>query len=162
VIHLDPELAFVGAVLHLSPITAAEALAVIDDDDLADPRLQLILQAARRLVDEDVAPDGYAVMAVIRRAGTATTAHDVSLIAHLILDAIKACPVPASWRFHAVAVLDEALRRRCRALAARIAQAANGPLDTLTDLVHAETAAVAAVDRRRAALLPAPRLGVAA
>ncbi|MCW2960263.1 MAG: hypothetical protein JWM90_650 [Thermoleophilia bacterium] len=161
-IDLDPELAFVGAVLSLSATTAAEALAVIEDDDLADPRLQLILQAARQLVARDVTPDGYAVMALIRRAGTAATAHNLTSIAHLILEAIEACPVAASWRFHAVAVLDERLRRRCRELSARIGQAANGPLDTLVALVDAESSAVTALDGRRATLQPAPRLGVAA
>lgn len=161
-IDLDPELAFVGAVLNLSATTAAEALAVIEDDDLADPRLQLILQAARLLVAEDIAPDGYAVMAVIRRAGAAATAHDLSSIAALIIDATEACPVAASWRFHAVAVLDERLRRRCRELSARIGQAANGPLDTLAELVDAEHSAALELDRRRVALLPAPRLGIAA
>ncbi|WP_448613340.1 hypothetical protein [Modestobacter sp. URMC 112] len=161
-IDLDPELAFVGDVLHLSSSTAAEALAVIADDDLADPRLRLILQAARGLVAQDVAPGGYAVMAAIRRAGTAAAAHELSSVAQLIIEATEACVVPASWRFDAVAVLEERLRRRSRELSARIAQAANGPLDTLVELVHAECAAVVQLERRLSAMRPAPRLGLAA
>jgi replicative DNA helicase len=161
-IDLDPELAFVGSVLHLPSVTAAEALEVIADDDLADPRLRLILGAARRLVADNVAPDGYAVMTVIRRDGMATTGHDVSAVAQVITAAIETCTVPASWRFRAAAVLDEKLRRRSRELSARIGQAANGPLDTLVALVDAERSAVLELDHRRAALQPAPRLGVAA
>lgn len=161
-IDLDPELTFVGDVLALPVATAQQALAVIADADLADPRLRLILQAMRHLVADGVPPAPYAVMAAIRRTGVATTENELQLIARLIIEASEACTVAVSWRFDAAAVLDETLRRRCRELVARIAQAADGALDTLVELVHTERSAVLELDRRRAALLPARQLEVAA
>lgn len=158
---LDPEVAFTGAVLHLPVDTATEALAIITHDDVADPRLQAILDAARHLIARGIDPDPVATMTEISAAGT-YTATTLAELGQTVIETYQSCPVPASWRFYATGVLDQALRRRCRELSTRIDQAADGPIDTLAELVAAEHDAVLELDRRRAALLPAPKLGVAA
>ncbi|SDY84831.1 hypothetical protein SAMN05661080_04798 [Modestobacter sp. DSM 44400] len=151
-IDLDPELAFVGAILHLPAATAAEALSLIGEDDLADPHMQVILRAAGLLVGEEVDPDLYAVMTIIRAAGMASTAHGISLLAEVVIEAAESCPVPASWKFYAAGVLDQAVRRRAIEMADRITQASGGPLDTLLDLVQGEATAVTELGRRRAGI----------
>ena len=149
----DPEAAFVGALLHLSAADALTVLHLLRADDIANPRLSVIAEAARRLADDGVAPDPTTVLAFIRAAGTVTRADAVNRLALLLADLYEACANPASARWYALALLDEALRRRFRELADRVTQAADGaPLDTVVQVLDRECRAVRELlDRRTAA-----------
>jgi replicative DNA helicase len=149
---LDPEGAFVGAVLHLPAGAAAAALDRVDAGDLADPRLAVILRAATTLARAGIPPDPVSVMALMRADGSVSGEHATHGLTDLLHEAYATCPVPASVTWYAAAVLDEALRRRTVELADRIRQASTGPLSTLVDLVATEAAAVAELRARRAAI----------
>jgi replicative DNA helicase len=149
---LDPEAAFLGAVLHLPLPQAREALGRVQDDDLADLVHQQIAAVARTLVADGLPPDPAAVLARARSRGVVTHADEVRQFAGRLIDLHMSVPVPASWAFYAIAVLDGALRRRCIELAARVHQAAEGaPLDTLVSVLDDECRAVRGVLDRRAA-----------
>ncbi len=145
-----PEQAFVGALLHLPAATAAQALALVDDDHLGDHRLRVITATARQLAGAGVTPDPVLVLQVARAESTVTTATAISGLAFLLHEIYAECPVPASWRYYAAGVLDDALRRRCTEAGARLTQAADGEsIDSLLELVHREAAAIAALASRR-------------
>jgi replicative DNA helicase len=149
----DPARALVGAALHGPP----GVLDLILDDDLADPRLRVVAGVIRELAEAGIAPDPTTVLAHARATGTVTRAAAVQAFALLLHELTAECPVPASARFYAVAVLDEALRRRCAELAARIGQAVESEsLGSLLALVDAEHRAVRELADRRTALADAP------
>jgi replicative DNA helicase len=149
----DPARALVGAALHGPP----GVLDLILDDDLADPRLRVVAGVIRDLTDAGIAPDPTTVLAHARATGTVTRAAAVQAFALLLHELIAECPVPASARFYAVAVLDEAIRRRCAELATRIGQAVESEsLGSLLALVDAEHRAVRELADRRTALADAP------
>jgi replicative DNA helicase len=162
VIDLDPDAAFVGAVLHLPAPDALAALDLIHDEDLADPRLQVVVGLARQLAESGIDPDPVTVLAQARANGTVAKPDAIRGLTKLLGDVYGCCPVPASWRWYAVAVLDEALRRRCTEAATRLGQAADGEsLESLLLVLDRETRAVRDVAERRAAAAGAtarPRL----
>lgn len=146
----DPDAAFVGAILSLSATAADAALALVDDADVADPRHALILVAARHLAGQGIPPDPAAVLALLRADGTVAGPAAVGGLATLLSELHIGCPVPASVRFYAAAVLDDAVRRRCEELSARVGQAAAAEsLGSLLELVAAEAAAVLRLAERR-------------
>lgn len=147
---LDPERAYVGALLHLPPAAAAQALALVDDEHLANEQLRFITAHVRQLAGAGVAPDPVLVLQVARAGGTVTTASSISGLAGLLHELYAECPVPASWRYYAAGVLDDALRRRCAEMGTRIAQAAEGEsFESLLELVRREAAAVDTLANRR-------------
>jgi replicative DNA helicase len=149
----DPARALVGAALHGAP----GVLDLILDDDLADPRLRVVAGVIRDLTDAGIAPDPTTVLAHACATGTVTRAAAVQAFALLLHELVAGCPVPASARFYAVAVLDEAIRRRCAELATRIGQAVESEsLGSLLALVDAEHRAVRELADRRTALADAP------
>jgi replicative DNA helicase len=149
---VDPEAALVGALLHRSADDASNVLDLITADDIADPHLTVIADAAQQLADRGIAPDPTAVLAHVRATGTVTGAHAVNDLALLLAGLYAACANPASARWYAVAVLEEALRRRVRELADRVTQAADSaPLDTVTHVLERERQAVRDLDDRRTA-----------
>lgn len=155
----NPEGAFVGAVLHLPVDAAVRVLDLIHDDDFGDPRLAVVAGAARQLAGLGIPPDPAAVLAFIRASGTVTGPSAVTALSLLLADLYGGCPTPASARFYATAVLEEALRRRCAELADRIGQAADSAsLDVLPELVATEAREVLALDQRRAGAAGEPPL----
>ncbi len=152
----DPGRALIGAALH----GAFQALDYIVDDDLADPRLHVVAEVIRQLADAGIRPDPTTVLAHARATGTVSRADAVQAFALLLHELFAECPVPASARFYAVAVLDEAIRRRVTEAGTRLAQAAEGDsLVSLLTLVDAEHHAVRELaDRRAAVANDEPRL----
>jgi replicative DNA helicase len=149
----DPARALVGAALHGAP----GVLNLILDDDLADPRLRVVAGVIRQLTEAGATPDPTTVLAHARAIGTVTRAAAVQGFALLLHELVAGCPVPASARFYAVAVLDEAIRRRCAELATRIGQAVESEsLGSLLALVDAEHRAVRELADRRTALADTP------
>ncbi|WP_091542350.1 hypothetical protein [Modestobacter sp. DSM 44400] len=155
----EAEDAFVGAVLHMAVPTAKGALDLVHDDDLADLLNQRIVTVARVLVAEGVAPDPVAVFARARAHGVVTGVDATKALGMKLGDVYGSVPTPASWRYYGLAVIDEALRRRCIAMGTRVMQAAEGcPLDVLIDVLDAECRVVRRLHDRRLAAATPPRL----
>ena len=155
-LRFSPASALVGAVLHLPAPGAAAALSLVVDEDLADVQLITIAAVARELAEDGVAPDPTVVLGVVRRRALAT-GEALRRLALRLLEVHANCAVPASARWYAAAVLDEALRRRCTELSTRIAQAAEAEsLRSLLALVDAEHQAVKELADRRAAIADDP------
>ncbi|MDP9459332.1 MAG: hypothetical protein M3Q22_03455 [Actinomycetota bacterium] len=152
----DPGRALLGAALQ----GATQMLDVIHDHDLAEPRLQVVAEIIRQLADAGIRPDPVTVLAHARATGIVTRADAVQAFALLLHELFAECPVPASARFYAVAVLDEAIRRRVTEAGTRLAQAAEtDSLESLLALVDAEHHAVRELaDRRAAVANDGPRL----
>ncbi len=149
----DPARALVGAALH----GTLGVLDLIRDDDLADPRLQVVAGVVRELAKAGIAPDPTTVLTHAQATGTVTRADGVREFALLLAELYGECPTPASARSYAAAVLDEALRRRCAELSTRIGQAAElESLGSLLALIGTEAAAVRELAARRAAIADAP------
>ena len=145
----DPSRALVGAALH----GAAEALELVHEENLADPRLQVVAEVIRQLTDAGIRPDPTTVLAHARATGTVSSVAAVQAFALLLHELFAECPVPGSARFYAAAVLDEAIRRRVTEGGIRLAQAAEGDsLGSLLVLVDTEHQAVRELADRRSAV----------
>ena len=159
--NLDPERAFIGALLWLPVESAAGAAALVEPEDLADPRLRVVLGLVRDVVADGARPDPVICLARARSAGTVSTAHGIKALAELVFDLYSGCPLAASVGWYAAAVLDGSLRRRCAELGERIGQAAETvALAELVGLVGSEVIAVCALRNRRAAVLAGLRMPV--
>ena len=155
----DPERALIGAVLNLPADAAVQVLDLINDDDLGDPRLQVVARIARQLAEAGVSPDPPVVFAHARASGTVTRADAIREFSLLLVDLFAEVPTPASARWYAAATLEEALRRRVAEAGARLAQAAQGDsVDSLVELMAAEHEAVRELADRQAVADAAPRL----
>lgn len=151
---LDPERAYVGALLWHPAESAAQMAALVEPGDFADPRLRVVLQLVRDVAADGAAPDPVVCMAHARAAGTVSTTHAVKQLTELVAELYGAVPLPASVGFYAAAVLDGSLRRRCAELGERIGQAAEtAALADLVALVGLEVGAVYELRNRRAAVL---------
>lgn len=152
----DPERALVGAAL----MGAAHVLDLVHAEDIADARLQVIAGVVQELREAGVPVDPTTALAHARATGTVTRTAAVRAFAELLHDVVAECPLPAAARYYAVAVLDEAIRRRCAELSSRIGQAADAEsLPSLLALVSAEHQAVQEIAARRTAVSDdSPRL----
>ncbi len=121
---LDPEAAYVGALLWLPVDRAARAARLVETDDLADPRLRVILGLVRDVVADGARPDPVVVLAHARATGIVTSAHGIAQLSELIAAVYAECPLAGSVGFYAAAVLDQSLRRRCAVLGMRVGQVA--------------------------------------
>lgn len=149
---LDPEWAYIGALLWLPADSAAREL--VEPEDLADLRLRAVLGLIRDVAAGGAAPDPVVVMARARAAGTVTTTHATKALAELVADLYGGCPLAGSVGHYAGAVLDGSLRRRCVLAGERIGQVGeSGSLAELVRVVGAEVAAVCELRNRRAAVL---------
>ncbi len=146
------EEAFVGALLHMQVPTAKEALDLIHEHDLADYLHEQIVTVARLLVADNIPPDPAAALVRARADGIVSGGAAIQAFAQRMADLYAAVPTPCSWRYYANGVIDEALRRRCVEMAARVAQAAEtSSLDVLIDLLDAECRLVRRLHDRRLA-----------
>ncbi|MGY1818048.1 hypothetical protein ACI79Z_11235 [Geodermatophilus sp. SYSU D00663] len=149
---LDPEAAFVGAVLHLSAVAALDALHLVNGEDFADPRLALVADVCRELAARGLAPDPTVVFAHAQAKAVVTGSEAVGNLALLLADLYGGVPTPASVGWYRQGLLNGALRRRCEMLATRLNQAVgHDSMESLLGLVVAEVTAVLAVQQRRAA-----------
>ncbi|MGI8625590.1 MAG: DnaB-like helicase N-terminal domain-containing protein [Geodermatophilaceae bacterium] len=152
--NLNPEAAYIGALLWLEVDRAGRAAGLVEPGDLADPRLRVVLGLVRDVVADGVRPDPVVVMAHARAAGTVTTTHAIKSLAELLADLYAECPLAASVGYYAAAVLDGSLRRRCALLGERIGQIADSAsLAELVRVVGAEVVEVFELRNRRAAVL---------
>jgi len=151
---LDPERAYVGALMWHPAESAARMAELVEPEDLSDAQLRVVLQIVRDVAADGAAPDPVVILAHARAAGTVSTAHATKRLAELLADLYGGCPLVASVGFYAAAVLDGSLRRRCAELGERIGQAAEtAALAELVGLVGSEVIAVYALRNRRAEVL---------
>ncbi|KAA2267004.1 hypothetical protein F0L68_00240 [Solihabitans fulvus] len=108
----EVEVAFVGALLHQAPDGAAALLKLVSEEDIADPRLRVVLGLARACVDQGVAPDPAAVFAVARSSAAVNGEHQLKVLSKCLADVYTSSVVPASAWFYAGQVLWAAWRRR--------------------------------------------------
>jgi replicative DNA helicase len=112
----------------------------------------VVASLARQLAKDGIPPDPYAVLAHARATGTVTKADAIRSFTLLLSELYAGCPTPASARWYAVAVLEQAVRRRTAEAATRLGQAADGEsLESLLLVLDRETRAVRDVAGRRAA-----------
>jgi len=159
---LDPEAAYVGALLWLPVDSATRAAGLVEPGDLADPRLRVVLQIVRDVAADGVAPDPLVCVAHARRTAAVSSTHATKQLTELVAELYGAVPLPASVDFYAGGVLDGALRRRCALLGERIGQVAEtASLAELVRVVGAEVIAVFELRNRRAAVLAGLGMSVA-
>ncbi|WP_093582682.1 hypothetical protein [Geodermatophilus amargosae] len=135
----SPETLFVAAVLTSDLGDAQQALALVDDADLTDHRLRQIVQVARTLVADGVAPHPVAVFGRARSTGVVTGAAEVHDLQERVADLYLRSPIPAAWGFWAHELREYVLRCRFHEAADRFHQAADGEsLESLRELVDRE------------------------
>lgn len=152
---LQPEEAYVGALLWLPAGPAAAAAAWVTGADLADYHLGLIHGVITQLATGGMDPDPTSVLIAAQATGVVTGAQSIRGLALTLARLFDhRMTVPASIRWYAAGVLADTVRRRTVEMTARIAQAAeSSTLPDLADLQQREAAAVAALQARLDALL---------
>jgi replicative DNA helicase len=151
--NVDPENAYVGALLHLPIDQARAAASLVRVDDLGHPQLQVVFTAIGQLIAKGIHPDPAAVLAHLRAEGVITGPTAVQATTQLLIDLYTGVAMRASAPFYAQAVIDEALRRRCVEAGTRIAQATERcSLDDLVELVQREADAILGLYKHRAGL----------
>jgi replicative DNA helicase len=152
--------ALVGALLHMPAAMADDALDLVHDDDIADPMNLTIVQVARLLVSENIAPDPAAISIRARGDGTMTGVEAIKALTMRLGDLYESVPTPANWQYYALGVIDDAVRRAFIAMGTRVLQAAEGSgLDVMVDLLDAECRTVRRLlNRRQVASGAAPAL----
>ncbi|MDP9459168.1 MAG: hypothetical protein M3Q22_02580 [Actinomycetota bacterium] len=147
----EVEDALAGVLLHLPAPVVCEAASLVHAEDFADLRLAVVADVCRELAGRGVDPHPAAVLAHVRACALVTGVDALRTFTLLLADLYEAAPTPAGWRFYVVAVIEEALRRRCAMLGKRAVQAAEGAsMEALLDLVDREIQAVHDVRDRRA------------
>ncbi len=147
----EAEDALAGVLLHLPASVVCEALDLVTAEDFADLRLAVVADVCRELAGRGVDPHPAAVLAHVRACALVTGVNALQNFTVMLADLYAAAPTPAGWRFYAVAVIEEALRRRCAELAVRIGQAAeDASMEALLLLVDGEVQAVHELRDRRA------------
>jgi replicative DNA helicase len=146
----DAARALLGAALLSG---ATQVLDLLQDGDLADERLRVVAGVIRGMGGSGIPVDATTVLARARSTGTVTRPAAVQGLAVLLAELIGECPNPASARWYAAAVLEDALRRRTAEAGERLIQAAEvESLESLLKLVDREYRAVRELaDRRTAA-----------
>jgi replicative DNA helicase len=161
-VRLDPERAYIGALLWLPADSTGRMASLVGPEDLADVQLRVALQLVRELAAAGVPPDPVAVLAHARAAGTVTTQHATKALAELLADLYGSVPTAASVNYYAACVLDDSLRRRCAVAGERIAQAAErSSLAALVGTVGAEVVQVHQMVARRGQVLESLGLPIA-
>lgn len=136
-----PDLLLVGALLWSIPaVDPRPVLALVADDDVADPALALVLGVVRAMLAAGAPVSPVLVVDQLRRGGEPSKP-----VADRLMQATAAGAVPFALRAYAAAVVAGSLRRRFEsagaaltAAAAEVAEADLGPM--------AERAAAAVVD----------------
>jgi replicative DNA helicase len=149
----QPEDAFTGALLHMPVPMAKEALDLVHDDDFADLLNVTIVKVARALVADGVAPDPMAVSIRARADGIVAGPEAIRMLTMRVANLYADVITPASWRYYAQGVIDDALRRAFIAMGTRVLQAAErSAFEVMVDLLDAECRSVRRLlDRRQVA-----------
>jgi replicative DNA helicase len=148
----DPATPFIGSLMHLPAPAVVDALSLMRAEDFADQRLALLADVCGTLAGSGRRPDPVQVLAHIRREAVVSGATAMHNLAVLIYTCFASVPVPEQVGWYRLAVLDEALRRRCTELADRIRHASAGDsISTLMTLLGTEVNAVSTVQGRRLA-----------
>jgi len=150
------EAALAGAVLTAAEAGTERAAAVLGDltaDDFTDSRVEIVVDAARTLLDRGTPPDPVMVLGELRRTGAVSRFTADRSAAVFLADLVAGCPAVANAGHYAAVVVEHTARRRAVQAAERIKQAAEGAGDLagLADLAVREVAAVEAACRRCAA-----------
>lgn len=142
------EAAYLGALLLGAPNTRSLA-ALVNVDDLYDPRHRLVLTAVQAVLAADTTPDPITTLGELRRTGNERSFLDDKAAAVFLADLAHNCPVVASARHYANVILEHAARRRVAETAERLAQAAGrSSLDDLRLLLAEEWLTLSASLRR--------------
>ncbi len=144
-----------GILLHLPATLARDVLSVVTVDDIANPHVALVVEVCRDLADRGVDPHPLAVMTHVRAHALVVGADALRNLHLLVADLYGCAPTPAGWRYYAVAVVEDAIRRRFSELGQRVQQAAEvGAIDVMTRVLDDECRAVRALLERRDAAGP--------
>ncbi|MGY1692351.1 hypothetical protein [Geodermatophilus sp. SYSU D01105] len=144
------ERALLSCLLRLDAPRAVQVAKLVRPEELASPALAELLTVVTALAQLGIDPEPTAVLALMRGEGRANGAR-TQAVALLLTDLHASAAVPASARFYAAAVLNEATRRRAHEAAARVDQAAERvPIGDLAGLVRRELDAVQALAERAA------------
>lgn len=151
---LTSEQSFIGCVQGLDIPTAREAVALVELDDIANPRSRRAYQLVRDLLTHNVQPGACAVLAYAQQRELLNGANEVQQFAQLLWDlADHRAVFPESWRFHAMLTVNAAWKRRAADMAARIQQAAaHDDPAVLAHVLTTEQPAVTALQHRAEAL----------
>jgi hypothetical protein len=130
---LSCEHALLGALLRCEVVEqAATVLAAVADEDFANPFVRRAVALCRRVVADGSVPVASVLLA---RLSTEQGRHHYQLMSVLLVDAWWAGPPPiVAWPL-VVAVLEASYRRAAVCWADRVRQAAEGPVDVLTEVL---------------------------
>lgn len=144
---LSAEQAFVASCMWLDLPTARAAVALIAADDIASPITRHTYDLIVQLVNQDVAPDPAAVLALAIATEVAKGEHAIHMFtAHLAKLYDHRVSNPASYAFYAAHTVEQAWRRRTVEMTTRLAQVAGtADPDELERLTLAEQNAVGRV-----------------
>jgi replicative DNA helicase len=135
------ERAYLGALMHL-PAGAVLNRAVVNTDDLEDPRHRVIYGAILGLALIGTDPTPAEVDALLARDATVARS-DRAHVVGLLVDLYTETPGPFAAITTGRAVIEDAVRRRIREAGERLLQAADtSPLDGLGAVVVSESAAI--------------------
>jgi replicative DNA helicase len=126
----DVDTLLVGALLWAGADAAADVLALVDDDDLADPHLAVVLAAVREM--EHHSPQ--LVLDAITRRGV----HRPAITA--LINATTSGATPAAAREYAAAVVASALRRRVTSAGTALIAAADDASEDDLPIIAANAA----------------------
>ena len=152
------EAAVLGCLLQTTAAHARQVMARLTEQDWSVPQHAHVAHAIRALIEQGAPVDPVTVLGQLRRQGL-DNAHTASTDAGVLLvELCQSAPTIASADHYTRIVLEHSYRRRVQSAALRLLRAAeHAPLDTLTDLISAEHAAIATQQQRLAAAAPATR-----
>jgi hypothetical protein len=138
------ERALVGALLSLPVDGVLAARELFDLDDLDDARHRVILVLVDHCVDLGVRPDPAAVFAAARSTGQVPS-HKLGLLGALLGDLYGAVGHPQWYEIYARGVVEASVRRKVRATAERLTQAADAAdVGTVAHIAAIESLSLAA------------------
>lgn len=133
----------VGGVVLAVTSVQDRVLAIVQDDDFADPRCRFIIGVIRRMRSEQLPVDMVTVVGYVDRHALLDSGAPRVSLATWLHETTGAAPVPASAGYYAELVVEAAARRRAQQAAQAIASAAEG--DSLSDLLTVATDELTAV-----------------
>ncbi len=121
---LDPEAAFLGSVMRMSPAGALEQLTGVREEDFSDPQLRLVLRAVRTVAMAGSGPDAVLVFAELRRVGADAHFREGRTAGVVLHDLVECSGVLGSVGHYRQLVLGESRRRRVLEVGLRLQQSA--------------------------------------
>jgi len=137
------EHATVGALILAASSVQDEALAIVQDDDFADPRCRFTMMVVRRMRSEGQPVDALLLLGYVNRYGLLDGGAPRVNLGSWLAEIASTAPFPASAPWYAEVVVEAAARRTAEYAGGRITAAAHG--DSLADLLAIVTDELAAV-----------------